>query len=186
MSRGSLSTEDRHALLALARAAITRAIDPSAPAPAAPRSPALLAPGAAFVTLRLDRSLRGCIGTQRADRPLGETVREMAVAAATQDPRFPTLTPAELAATGIEISVLSPAEPIAGPDDVVLGQHGVTVDHHGRRGLFLPQVPLEAGWDAPRLLAEVCRKAGLPSTAWREPGARLARFTTESFAEREA
>jgi hypothetical protein len=106
----------------------------------------------------------------------------MAAAAAGDDPRFAPLAPEELDDTTIEVSILGPLVIIDGPNDVVPGRDGLVVEHHGRRGLLLPQVATTWGWDARTFLSETCRKAGLPRTAWQE-GVHLYRFEAEVFAE---
>ncbi|MGA3127629.1 MAG: AmmeMemoRadiSam system protein A [Candidatus Korobacteraceae bacterium] len=137
----------------------------------------------AFVTLHENGALRGCIGMVMAVQPLDETVREMARAAAVEDSRFDPVTEAELEKLQLEISVLSPMFEIA-PEDVVVGRHGLMVSYGGRRGLLLPQVAPEWGWDRETLLAQTCHKAGLPAEQWKH-GATLEAFTAEVFGEAE-
>ncbi len=143
--------------------------------------PSLAEPSGAFVTLHRRGCLRGCIGFIQATKPLYEAVMEAALAAAFQDPRFPPLEFAELAEVEIEISRLSSCAPIR-PEDVEPGRHGLIVSQGSLRGLLLPQVAREYGWDRERFLEETCRKAGLPPDAWRT-GARLEAFTAEVFSE---
>ncbi len=135
----------------------------------------------AFVTLHKERRLRGCIGYVEALRPLYQTVRECALAAALHDPRFEPVSPDELPALRLEISVLSPLQEIA-PDQVEIGSHGLMVSFGFRRGLLLPQVANEWKWDRLRFLEETCMKAGLPRDAWRN-GAKIQAFTARVFAE---
>jgi AmmeMemoRadiSam system protein A len=137
--------------------------------------------GGAFVTLRCSGELRGCIGHVEAMKPLYETVCECAMAAALADPRFEPVAPGELAHLTLELSVLSPLHDIA-PGQVELGRHGLLVSSGERRGVLLPQVPMELMWDRERFLEETCRKAGLAKDAWRH-GARIQAFTTQIFAE---
>lgn len=132
----------------------------------------------AFVSLHRHGALRGCIGHILGDRPLPELVGEMAVAAASQDPRFPPVAPDELDGLDVELSLLSVPEP-AVPEAVVPGEHGVILRRGGRMGVFLPQVAPEQGWDRPTLLRMLCRKAGLPDGAWQGPGARLEVFRAQ-------
>lgn len=131
---------------------------------------ALSRPGGAFVTLRRHGVLRGCIGRLASDRPLAEVVASMAVAAATEDPRFAPVPPVELHDLEIEISVLSEPEPLAShdPEEIRPGRDGIVVRQGWRQGLLLPQVAAEHGWDAEALLAAACHKAGLPREAWRK------------------
>jgi AmmeMemoRadiSam system protein A len=116
----------------------------------------------------------------RSDRPLLETVARMAVAAAIEDGRFEPVTEAELDELSIEVSALSPLEPIR-PEDVEVGRHGLLIGHGGRRGVLLPQVPEEHGWDRETFLVHTCRKAGLPDDAWKKPGVELLAFTADVF-----
>ena len=141
----------------------------------------LAAPGAAFVTLTKNGRLRGCIGYTEAVAPLFKVVQECAVAAATEDPRFPPVSPVELPSLRIEISVLTPMFPIR-PEEVEVGRHGLMVAQGRMRGLLLPQVPVEWGWDRETFLDQTCVKAGLPPSAWRH-GATLRAFTAEVFSE---
>ena len=143
----------------------------------------LAAPGAAFVTLTKNGRLRGCIGYTEAVAPLFKVVQECAVAAATEDPRFPPVTPDELPSLQVEISVLTPLVPIR-PEEVEVGRHGLMVAQGRMRGLLLPQVPVEWGWDREKFLDQTCVKAGLPPSAWRH-GATLRAFTAEVFGEGE-
>jgi AmmeMemoRadiSam system protein A len=136
------------------------------------------------VTLRraADGELRGCVGRMEANAPLLDTVAEMAVAAATHDGRFQPVTGPELASLRIEISVLSPLVPIQAAE-VEVGRHGLLLRYGERRGVLLPQVPLEYGWDRERFLAHTCEKAGLPADTWRQPGVELLGFTATVFGE---
>lgn len=179
----TLSADDRRALLSLARAAVNaRVTGGPLPDPGDVEGTIAL-PGAAFVSVHLGSQLRGCLGCIEPRRPnLASVVVDLAAAAAAEDPRFSPLTAHELAGTTIEVSVLGPLTPIAGPEDVTIGRDGLVIDSGGRRGLLLPQVAGHWGWDADRFVAETCRKAGLPPTAWRE-GARLFRFEADVFAE---
>jgi AmmeMemoRadiSam system protein A len=122
--------------------------------------------GGAFVTLRIADSLRGCIGETESSGSLVETVRHVAAAAASEDPRFPPLRPDELHRVVVEVSVLGPLEPCAGAEGIEVGRHGLVVERGARRGLLLPQVAVEWGWDAHTFLAKTCIKAGLPPGAW--------------------
>lgn len=144
---------------------------------------ALSDPCGAFVTLHKGKSLRGCIGRMIALRPLEETVRAMARAAAFEDPRFPPLRKDELDQCKIEISVLSPMERCTNPRSVQIGVHGLYLVHRGYSGVLLPQVPVEQGWDLDEYLDYICRKAGLPPGSYDEPGAELYTFTAIVFGE---
>jgi AmmeMemoRadiSam system protein A len=144
--------------------------------------PRLRLPQAAFVTLRSAGGLRGCIGTLAADRALAEAVAGCAVAAALEDPRFPPLRHGELAGIRFEISALGLLVPAPDPGVVVPGRHGVVISLGRRRGLLLPQVAEEEGWDRDTFLMHACRKAGLPDDAW-QGAARIEVFEAEVFSE---
>jgi AmmeMemoRadiSam system protein A len=176
------SDYDRTLLLRLAREAIAAHVG-AAPAHVPGMSDVLERLGGAFVTLHSEGDLRGCIGHIEINEPLGRVVRRCAVAAASTDPRFPPITPAELEKIEIEISLLGPLEPIAGPQDIEVGRHGLVVESARQRGLLLPQVATEWHWDAESFLAHTCHKAGLPREAWKH-GAKLWRFEAEVFGER--
>jgi len=144
---------------------------------------ALLQPVGAFVTVKEQGRLRGCIGTTEARGPLCAAVRDMAIAAAVHDPRFRPVTREELPRVTIEVSVLSPLRRVSGAAEVDIAKHGVVVEYNGRSGVFLPQVARETGWSRETLLSELCeQKAGLPRDAWKH-GAALYVFTVQEFHE---
>jgi AmmeMemoRadiSam system protein A len=177
-----LSDEDRRALLARARRAIFETVSclsfPDLP-PAAGR---LAEPGGAFVTLRCNGRLRGCIGRTAAAHALAETVVQCAITAALQDPRFKPLRAEEMAGLEIEISVVSEPRPVR-PEEIELGIHGILVSRGASRGLLLPQVAREHNWSATQFLEAACRKARLGAGAWRDPETKLFAFTAEVFSE---
>jgi len=175
--------EQRRFLLGLAREAVVSAVG-RRPLPTPADLDALYQqPLGAFVTLTKHGDLRGCIGYPEPTFPLYETIIRSGVSAALQDPRFSPVSPAELDALHIEISVLSPLQE-ARPDEVEVGTHGLVIEKGRFRGLLLPQVPVEWGWNRDEFLAHTCRKAGLPTDAWRT-GAKLYTFTAEVFSEEE-
>ncbi len=176
------SDEERRWLLRLAQQSIRAAVC-RRPLQRAEASPHLREPRGAFTTLHEDGALRGCIGLVMALKPLDDTVCEMACAAALSDTRFPPVTLAELPKLQIEISVLSAMFEIAA-EEVVVGRHGLMVSYGDHRGLLLPQVALEWGWDREMLLMQTCRKAGLAADSWRR-GAKIEAFTAEVFGEKE-
>ncbi len=145
----------------------------------------ILQPCGAFVTLRIQEELRGCIGHIIARTPLFEAVQELARSSAFQDPRFPPLSGNELPEADIEISVLTPLREINSPDEVTVGVHGVYIELDGRSGVLLPQVPLEQGWGREEFLKHLCLKAGLHSDCISDPRRRLFVFEAIIFAEKE-
>ena len=148
-----------------------------------PDSRELLERRGVFVTLHTHGELRGCIGVPEPVSPLFQAAQECAVSAARADPRFQPMTAVELPDLQIEISVLSPLETVQDIDSIVIGMHGLLLKHQGQRGLLLPQVAVERGWDREKFLEQVCRKAHLPTTAWKE-GAKLQRFSAFVFSEK--
>jgi AmmeMemoRadiSam system protein A len=174
------SPEERGILLRLAHHSIVAALHDVA-LDLTPPNEHLAESRGAFTTLHLHQRLRGCIGYVSCPESLYRTVAETARAAAFDDPRFEPVTLAEAEELKIEISVLSPLLPIS-PDEVVVGKHGLVVMQGSHRGLLLPQVPVEWGWDCETFLAQTCLKAGLPPDAWKH-GADLQAFTAEVFGE---
>jgi MEMO1 family protein len=177
-----LSSQQQESLLSLARSAIADHLSGGPGPTAAPTDPALQRRSGAFVTLKQNGELRGCIGHMRADQPLDQAVREMAVAAAFSDPRFPALTLKELDKTRLEISVLSPLRRITDTAEIQVGTHGLMLHQGGAQGVLLPQVPVEEGWNRDQYLENLCSKAGLFPGCWRQ-GAALYTFTAEVFGE---
>ena len=175
-----MTAGDRSRLLALARSALEARVR-GAPVPALPSEPAGTASGL-FVTVRCDGHLRGCLGAIADDLDLLDAVSRLAADVATEDFRFARLLPAELPRVVIEVSVLSPAEIVADPSQIVVGRDGLIVEQGRSRGLLLPQVPIEHGWDRETFLEQTCVKAGLPSSAWRH-GATIRRFQAQVFHE---
>lgn len=171
-------------LLGAARA-IEAAVIGRAPRPTPKeRAPEVARLGAAFVTLRrLDGSLRGCIGELEPIRPLVDSVGACAVSAALRDPRFPSVTARELDELRVAISVLTPSTAVSSPTEIAVGRHGIIVTRGARRGVFLPQVATEQGWDLEQLLAEACLKAGLPQNAWQQQGTEVQIFETLNLEE---
>lgn len=175
--RTPLTTTRGQELLRLARQTVTAQVNKlPLPEPACD-DPRLAADGAAFVTLKQHGELRGCIGAIQPVEPLCRSVRNNAVAAATRDPRFQPVRPDELAELEIEITVLSPLEPVSAPDEIRIGTHGVYLQAGRASSVFLPQVAPEQGWDLTTTLRQLAHKAGLPAEGWRE--AQLYRFTAE-------
>ncbi len=179
-----VSDDERRQILSIARSAIERG-DGSRPL-RAPRSGLLARPGGAFVTIRLRGELRGCIGYIESPLPLANVVAEVAVKSATQDPRFPPLTVPEIGEAVLEVSILSPLQRVKDIGDIRIGVHGLLIELGVHRGLLLPQVALEYGWDTAEFLDNTCKKAGLASGSWNVPGAKLYMFTAEVCNEEDA
>lgn len=182
---GLFSAGEKRALLDIARRAIEQAVVERAREPKVDMrrlATRLMQPSAAFVTLTKDGELRGCIGTIEAEEPLALCVANNAVSAATGDPRFFPVGADELPRIHIEINVLSPPYRVRGMEEFVLGKHGVILEKHDRRALFLPEVMVEQHWTPEETLAHLCLKAGLPRDAWRS-GCELSFFETEAFGE---
>jgi AmmeMemoRadiSam system protein A len=173
------SIEERRILLAIAHRAILSTFAEQAP-------PATFAPHLSdfrgvFTTLYLEGDLRGCVGYALPIAPLYRAVSETARAAAFEDSRFLPVTEEEAPRLEVSLSVLSRLFPIQA-EKVEVGRHGLVVCLGARRGLLLPQVPVEYDWDRETFLAQTCRKAGLPFDAWRT-GATLEAFTAEVFGD---
>lgn len=194
--------EQRQFLLSLARAAIASGLvggplkEPaslstsascSSPASAGSSTalfsswPGLLQPRGVFTTLYIGDQLRGCVGYALPIRPLYLAVGETARSAAFEDSRFWPVTPEEALHLKISLSVLSPLVPISS-GQVEVGRHGLVISDGMRRGLLLPQVPVEHGWDRETFLEQTCRKASLPPDAWRK-SATIEAFTAEVFGD---
>jgi AmmeMemoRadiSam system protein B/AmmeMemoRadiSam system protein A len=175
--RSPLKPEQKRELISLAKATLAAHLQ-GKHLPTAGSSPRLRAAGASFVTLKDRRgNLRGCIGTTVALMPLYRSVITNAVAAASRDPRFPPVTMAELPGLTVEVTVLSPMEELKRITDIVIGKHGLLLEKGGASSVFLPQVPVEEGWDRAIYLEQLALKAGLPRDGWK--GAKLSSFTAE-------
>jgi uncharacterized protein len=180
-----LGPDEKREILRIARATVSEFLCAGRIPPGRPHRRSLLANAGTFVTLRTGEELRGCIGTQTEDAPLYRTVQEMAVAAATRDPRFPPVRLDEIDSITIEVSVLGGRVVVRDPREIEIGQHGLAIACRGQRGLLLPQVASESGWSAEEFLSRVCGKAQLPADAWRAADATVERFTAQVFAETE-
>ena len=138
----------------------------------------------AFVTIREENELRGCIGYIEGIKPLVEAVQEVAAKAAIDDPRFLPVSEEELGVIEIELSVISPLKHIKTVDEIEVGKHGLLIELRNYRGLLLPQVATEHKWDRETFLNQTARKAGLSSYAWKDPDVKISIFTAEIFGER--
>jgi AmmeMemoRadiSam system protein A len=135
----------------------------------------------AFVTLHLNKNLRGCIGNIVAEIPLWKTVRNMAKESALNDPRFPPVSPAELNEINIEISVLSPLEKILDINEIKVGTHGILIKHGFNQGLLLPQVATDYNWNRIQFLEYTCRKAGLGTKCYKDKNCEIFIFSATIF-----
>ncbi|MCG3137182.1 MAG: hypothetical protein HJJLKODD_01025 [Phycisphaerae bacterium] len=180
------SSVDRVQLLQLARKALFQQLHQETITTPDPEllSPTVRQSGGCFVTLRRGGELRGCIGVMEAVEPLYRAVIHSAVSAA-QDSRFTDqpVSAAELDQLHLEISCLSPHQPLTDYRGVVVGRDGLLIERGRNRGVLLPQVAYERGWSRQQFLEETCRKAGLPSSTWRDPHAKLYTFQAEIFDE---
>lgn len=179
-SSQEFSSEERTLLLRLAHDSIASALE-AREISLDPPTPHLAEPRGAFTSLHLLGELRGCVGYVLPTCSVYRAVAETARAAAFNDNRFPPVSKEEAPHLEIELSILSPPQPIRA-EEVEVGRHGLLISWHGRRGLLLPQVPVEHAWDRTTFLEQTCRKAGLPLDAWQK-GATLEAFTAEVFGD---
>lgn len=171
-------------LFTIARASLEAAVNRSKYVPEDMSAfPTLMDHRGAFVTLYNGENLRGCVGHIYDDQPLFKSVAEMSAAAATFDPRFPSVLPAELPDIHIEISVLSPFEIITDFSTIEIGVHGLLIERGESRGLLLPQVAPRYQWNPEEFLGETCMKAMLPRNAYKQEGIKISVFTAEVLTE---
>lgn len=161
-----LTSEEQIELLKIARDTIVEYVTTGKMPVVAPTAPGLQLHSGCFVTIKSQGSLRGCIGNFVSEQPLWHLVQEMAVSAATRDPRFYPMKVADLAAFTLDISVLSPLVKAASVDEIQVGVHGIYIVKGSYRGVLLPQVATEYGWTRDQFLQNTCVKAGLPPDAW--------------------
>jgi AmmeMemoRadiSam system protein A len=175
------SQDERALLLRLAHDAIVSKLE-RREIPLDPPTDHLAEPRGAFTSLYLRGELRGCVGYVLPVSPVYRAVADTARAAAFEDTRFYPVTLPEARDLEIELSILSPPQPIS-PEAIEIGRHGLLISMAGHRGLLLPQVPAEHHWDRATFLEQTCRKAGLPLDAWKN-GATIEAFTAEIFGEK--
>jgi AmmeMemoRadiSam system protein A len=179
----AFSPVEHKALLAIARSSIAEGLAERPLQPPENSFSGFSEARGAFVTLKLAGDLRGCIGLITSEWPLWETVARMARAAAFEDPRFDPLDPEEFERVTLEISVLTVPAPVDDMSTIEVGRDGLIVEQGASRGLLLPQVATEWGWDRETLLDQTCLKAGLGAGAWRDPLTRVFSFSAEVFGE---
>jgi AmmeMemoRadiSam system protein A len=179
--QSEFSRDERILLLQLAHDSILSALE-RREISLNPPTPHLSEPRGVFTSLYLHGELRGCVGYVLPVSPVYRAVADTARAAAFEDMRFHPVTLPEARDLEIELSILSPPQPIS-PEAVEIGRHGLLITMVGHRGLLLPQVPTEHNWDRTTFLDQTCRKAGLPPNAWQH-GATIEAFTAEIFGEK--
>jgi len=180
-----LTIEEQKELLKLARKTLEVYLNNGSLLEYSTNNKNLLRNAGAFVTLNKHHMLRGCIGNFFTHDPLYRNVQMMAIAAAVEDPRFRHVTADELKDITIEISVLSELEPVKSINEIEVGKHGLYVTKGFYRGVLLPQVATEYGWDRDTFLSETCVKAGLPADEWKKGGIKIKKFTAQVFSEEE-
>ena len=178
-----VTPKERERLLALARRSVEAAVKSGKTVDADGTAGLLGDDLGAFVTLKINGQLRGCIGYVVPMKPLCETVRDVAAFAAVRDRRFDPVSKQELDQLEYEISVLSPIRRVTDVDKIVVGKHGLLIRKGDREGLLLPQVASDRGWDTETFLAHTCRKAGLPEDAWKSEQTDIFAFTAVVFDE---
>ena len=177
-----LTASEKKELLALARSAVETYVRENRVIESPATNPKFAANKGAFVTLKERGRLRGCIGYIEPVAPLDVTIIQTAIYAAVRDSRFEPVSAAELNRLEYEISVLTPLEEVTNPSLIRVGKHGLVIEKNGRKGLLLPQVPVENDWDREEFLAQACLKAGLPKDAWKK-GAKIQSFEAIVFKE---
>lgn len=180
----ALTGQEKKTLLKLARDTVTMWVSKGEKPPLPKAEGNFSVAAGAFVTLHKKGQLRGCIGHMVGTAPVVETVQNMAIAAATEDPRFERVRPEELTDIDIEISVLSPLKRITDVNEIEVGKHGIILGKGWNRGVLLPQVATEQGWDRDTFLAHTCLKAGLPPDSWKDPGTIIEIFSAQVFGEK--
>ncbi len=183
-----MDEKDKKVLLQIARKSVESAVKGISKnqTQAEPFSPVLKEKNGAFVTLRTQGKLRGCVGRMVSDTPLHRLVSEMAVSAATEDSRFNQIEPSELDDLEIDISVLSPLQKVEDPLDFELGIHGIYIKKGSATGCFLPQVATDTGWTKEEFLTHCCStKAGMSPDAWKKEDVEVYIFTSEIISEKD-
>ncbi len=185
--RSTLTLNQKRRLMDIAKKTIETYVNDQKVYPVQDNDSRLLQEEGVFVTIRKQGQLRGCIGNIIGRGPMNILVRDMAISAATQDPRFKPLSQDELSEIDLEISVLSKPREIKNIDEIDLGVHGVIVGQGAfHQGVFLPEVATDTGWSKEQFLTELCtQKAGLPPDCWKDPRTKIEIFTTESFSEKD-
>ena len=179
----SLTAKEKQELLSVARASAETVVRERKQYHPPAASGTLLEDRGAFVTITKNGDLRGCIGYIAPMEPLLETVRDVAGFAASRDPRFPPVTPAELSELHYEVSVLSPVRRVLDLKEIQVGKHGLLMKNGDHEGVLLPQVAVDEGWDRKTFLEQTARKAGLPASAWKDDDTDIFLFSAVVFGE---
>lgn len=180
-----LDTVEKTELLSLARKTLETYFDSASVLDFGTGLPGLLERKGAFVSLHRGAELRGCIGQLEPDRELYRIVQYCTLSAAFSDSRFPPVQRKELEELNIEISVLTPMRAVRDPEEITVGNHGLYIVQGMSRGLLLPQVAQQYGWDRETFLQQTCHKAGLPGSAWKDPETAIYVFEADVFSEPE-
>ncbi len=178
-----LNEDEKKNLLKIAREAIEAKLQGSSIPEVKYKSKNLKMKSGVFVTLKINNDLRGCIGYIEPLFPLAKAVQDVAIKAAFEDNRFYPLTLSEFKAITIEISILTLPEELTNPENVVIGKHGLIIDAGYTRGLLLPQVATEYGWNKEEFLTHTALKAGLPADSWKKKNIKLYTFSVEKIDE---
>ena len=178
-----LSKTEATTLLEIARDAVIHQVRNNDYSPTPREEKALNQHSGCFVTITQEGRLRGCIGNFQSQQPLFQEVANMAVAAASQDPRFQPMSPDELNNFNLEITILSPLEKIDDTNLIEVGTHGIYIIKGFNRGVLLPQVATEYGWDREAFLQQTCVKAGLPENSWQLTGTEIYIFSGQIIHE---
>ena len=180
---GQMKIESQGLLLQIARDAIACHLEDRIPSKLQGLDADLLQKSGAFVTWHKGGQLRGCVGQIVSDKPLYETVAEAAIAAATRDPRFHRANLSEMPELAIEISVLTPLQPLERIEDLEIGVHGLYIKDGVHSGLLLPQVATAHNWNRTQFLQQTCKKAKLPEEAWQDSETEIYLFGSQVFGE---
>lgn len=178
-----MKVESQGTLLQIARNAIVCHLEGRIPSKLQGSEVELLQKSGVFVSLHKGGQLRGCVGQIVSDKPLYATVAEAAIAAATRDPRFHRVNLSEIPELKIEISILTPLQPLERMEDLEIGVHGLYIKNGEHDGLLLPQVATAHNWNRTQFLQQTCKKAQLPEDAWQNPEAEIYLFNSQVFGE---
>ena len=189
MNFENISDEDGKVLVKMARSVVTEYITNSNKVFDQAFEEKFSFDAGVFVTINDKSGLRGCIGFPLAVKKLSDALTNAAIAAATDDPRFPSITQNELNDLVFEVTVLSETEEISSnsPNEIIhaikIGRDGLIVEKDFQSGLLLPQVPVEQNWNVENFLNHTCHKAGLPNDSWKDKTTKISKFQGVIFRE---